>query len=87
MQKEVNVITPVDSSEFDGASKGFIFNVANQSSHSGIVTLLIGVVTLRDVLIDSGGASNGISVTTWEKLKRQSVRVSSQRKSARKLFA
>ena len=69
----MNVVAPVDSTEFDGASEGFIFNVGDQSSHSGIVTLITGGVTLHDVLIDSGAASNVISVTTWEKLKRRAV--------------
>ena len=77
-------VTPDDLQD-----EGFAFNVTlNQGkTSSGIVSLIVGRVGLHEVMIDSGATSNVISIPTWENLKRKGIKVLSQERTARQLFA
>ena len=67
----------------------FVFNVTLNHSNlfNGIISLIVGRVGLHEVMIDSGATSNVISIPTWENLKRKSIKVLSQERTARQLFA
>ena len=66
---------------------GFVFTVDGDSSKSGAVSLTVGRAGLHDILIDSEAVSNVISALTWENLKRKWIKVISQEKAAKELFA
>ena len=68
-----------------GSGDGYAF-VVGQQCQDGEVTLTIGGVKLKGVLIDSGASCNLIDYETWDNLKRNSVKCDSKQ-SDKKLFA
>ncbi|XP_068758051.1 uncharacterized protein [Montipora capricornis] len=71
-------------------SPEFAFTVEQLTGHerksSDLITLIVGGVTVSDVLIDSGATCNLVGQQTWEMLKLKGINCES-RKSARELFA
>nr|XP_058962028.1 uncharacterized protein K02A2.6-like [Pocillopora verrucosa] len=64
----------------------YAFAVNDGNKTSGIIHLKVGGVELKDVLIDSGASCNLVNKATWESLKQQGVKCTSQ-KCSKKLFA
>lgn len=64
----------------------YAFAVNDENKTSGIIHLKVGGVELKDVLIDSGASCNLVNKATWESLKQQGVKCTSQ-KCSKKLFA
>ena len=58
----------------------------HERKSSDLITLIVGGVTVSDVLIDSGATCNVVGQQTWEMLKLKGINCES-RKSARELFA
>ena len=64
----------------------YAFAVNDGNKTNGVIHLQVGIVELKDVLIDSGASRNIMDKTKWESLKQNGVKCTSQ-KCSKKLFA